>query len=176
MIVAIDPSLSNTAVIVGDADRYRLGTFGSKHSGSDVTARISRFEDLVARIMGFIERDAEIDAVYLEGYSYGSNDNGARSLAEFGGVLRWNLIDVSKCIIEVPPTTLKKFATGKGNSRKEIVASHLTKRYGVTFDNSDSYDAFALYRLGMCVQGWVEPANHAQRETSSLVSSMCGKA
>jgi Holliday junction resolvasome RuvABC endonuclease subunit len=49
---------------------------------------------------------------------------------------------------EVPPTVLKKWTTGKGNSDKVVVGQHIEKRWGFRNENSDIMDAYALARLG----------------------------
>lgn len=170
MIVAIDPSLTATAIFAGDSGgAYRFETFGSKNIGDGVAARIARYDELVAREMDWLESLGKPDAIYMEAYSYGSNDARAKFSAEYGGILRFHLVDLTDRIFEVAPMTLKKFCTGKGAGGKELVAAHLAKRYGVMFDNNDLFDAFGLYRLGLVCEGHVAADNTAQREAADKV-------
>ncbi len=168
MILAVDPSLTNTAVIRGDASEYALETFSSKNIGDNVAARIHRLDDFVSSIMLWIGHEP-IEAVYIEAYSYGSNDARAKFSAEYGGILRWHLVELTERIFEVAPMTLKKFCTGKGAGGKDLVAAHLAKRHGVMFRDNDSFDAFGLYRLGLVAEGLAEPDNQAQREAVDRV-------
>ncbi len=47
----------------------------------------------------------------------------------------------------VPPMTLKKFATGKGTSKKQEMLLQIYKRWGVEFLDDNAADAYALARL-----------------------------
>ena len=44
----------------------------------------------------------------------------------------------------VPPTELKKFVTGKGNCKKDLMLMKTYKRWGVEFDDDNLCDAFCL--------------------------------
>lgn len=168
MIVGIDPSLTNTAVIRGDEHGYEYATFGSGNElGDSASARIARYDGLVSRVMEWIG-DGPFQAIYIEGYSFDSHGRGKFS-AEYGGILRWHLDDVTDRLFEVAPHTLKKFATGKGAGKKDMVIAHLARRYDVLFNSNDEYDGFALYRLGLLAEGLAEPDNQAQREAADKV-------
>lgn len=49
--------------------------------------------------------------------------------------------------LRVPPLTLKRFATGKGNSKKQEMLLQIYKRWGVEFNDDNAADAYALARL-----------------------------
>jgi Holliday junction resolvasome RuvABC endonuclease subunit len=49
--------------------------------------------------------------------------------------------------IQVPPMTLKKYATGKGTAKKQEMLLQIYKRYGVEFNDDNAADAYALARL-----------------------------
>lgn len=166
VVVAIDPSLSNTAVVIGCNSEPARQCFGSKSAGLLVSQRIPRFRAQVDEIRRFMCQvtSAESVAVYIEGYNTGSHPSGQTSLCEYGGMLREMLLDFTNKVIEVPPSTLKKFATGKGNVPKDMVAAHLTNRYGVLLASNDEYDAYGLYRLGLIAEGHEQPQNQSQSE------------
>lgn len=169
MILAIDPSLSNTAIIRGDAREYELNTFSSKPCGDGVVSRMARFEDMIDRMTTLLSDRTHYDAIYIEGYSLGHARPGISQITEFGGLLRWHLIELSERIYEVPPMTLKKFCAGTGAAKKDMVAAHLTRRWNVMFKSNDEFDAFGLYRLGLVAEGFAEPDNQAQRESVDKV-------
>jgi hypothetical protein len=62
--------------------------------------------------------DFQIESVTVEGYSMGSKGR-VFNLAENCGILKWKIWKAGIGIDIVPPTTVKKFATGKGNSDKD---------------------------------------------------------
>ena len=58
--------------------------------------------------------------------------------------------------VEVSPSLVKKWVTGKGTAEKHIVARELERRFGVKFDNDKGYDlsdAAALAAWGVEYRG-----------------------
>ena len=49
--------------------------------------------------------------------------------------------------LQVPPMTLKKYASGKGTSKKQEMLLQIYKRWGVEFNDDNAADAYALARL-----------------------------
>lgn len=156
-VVGIDPSLTGSAVCAWPDVPRR---FTSKPADG-LSARISRYVGLAESVAKSVPFES---LVMLEGYSFASPGNAGRWLAEFGGILRKRLLELTPYIVEVSPHLLKKFATGKGNSDKEALRAHVAKRWGVIHDSSDETDAFVLAQIGLCYSGQVEPENQAQRE------------
>lgn len=141
--------------------------FSSKNRGDDVKNRMARFEDLIGEIDGYLEL-YQVTHVFLENYSYASDYN-VTLLGEFGGILRWHLVQ-REFVAEVAPSTLKKFVTGRGDAKgKSVIGSHMTARWGVLFDNDDLQDAYCLWRLGRCCMGIDEPDTQARREAVGKV-------
>lgn len=168
IVLGIDPSLTGTALVWGESPAaFERRTFGSKPLGDDVTARVRRLEQLVAQV------DQQVRAIgpsliLIEHYSFGSRCGG-EYLGEYGGLLRWHLLDHTPNVFEVAPLTLKKFATGKGAGKKEQVIAHITSRYGVILNSNDEYDAFALYQMALVAAGIAEAQNVPQRESVAKV-------
>jgi len=83
----------------------------------------------------------------------------AISLVEVGWHLRSGLMErfPKATLIEVPPTSLKKFVTGKGNVDKVAVATTLSKRYDVDFASDNMADAFGLMKFGSVLLGQEKP-------------------
>jgi len=51
-------------------------------------------------------------------------------------------------ILSVPATTLKKFTTGKGNIKKDMMLLEVYKKWGISCVTSDEADAIALANFG----------------------------
>ena len=49
----------------------------------------------------------------------------------------------------IAPTELKKFVTGKGQCKKDLILLNVFKKWGVEFDNSDLADAYGLARMAL---------------------------
>lgn len=169
IVIGIDPSLSCTAVVMGrSTDEIHTCLFSSKPIGASASDRCARYDKLVASIMAAIRgfpkvEDGEPVRIFLEGYSFGSKF-ARETLGEFGGILRWHLVDIDQDLIEVQPTTLKKFVTGKGGAKKEQMMLRCQMNWGYEASGNDDADAYGLFRLGCCVCGLDEPTNQAQRE------------
>ena len=147
-IVAIDPSLTGTAVASGCIpDEIQVWRFSSKKIGDSLEDRFDRYTLLSRRVAARVVA-CEPRAVILEGYSYGSM-NAHQPIYEFGAVLRLALLEIGCRIVEVPPKVLKKFVTGKGNAGKEQMAAFAAKRWGVAFYSNDETDAYSLCMLGL---------------------------
>src|SRR5690606_27699359 len=95
--VAIDPSLSNTAVIVGDASGYEVGCFNVPFISGIPNHRIARYEAICGKVMVGIEAmagGAEIDHILIEHYSFASKGR-REDLAENGAILRQGLLGIT---------------------------------------------------------------------------------
>ena len=166
IICGIDPSVTGTGIAIGNGKRWSVTRFpGGDSDGKAIPARFGRYEKILAEIIPHLEA-LKPAVIFLEDYAYGS----ATSYTfEFGAMLRWHLIDVTQAIHCVAPSTLKKFAIGKGAGDKEVMADAINREWGQVFPTSDHADAFALYRLGLCACGLAPMANQAQREAVEKV-------
>lgn len=99
--------------------------------------------------------DNRVQKVILEDYSFGSTGR-VFHIAENVGVLKLKLLENGFRYETVPPTVIKKFATGKGNSNKEAMLEAWKKEPG-TFDliqesgnpASDIVDSYFLCKYGV---------------------------
>ena len=61
-------------------------------------------------------------AVFIEGYAFAtSGKSHVRSVAENTGLLKHKMYKIKQPFTSVPPTVIKKYATGKGNANKELM-------------------------------------------------------
>lgn len=103
----------------------------------------------------------DVEIVYVEGYSMGSKGR-VFNLAENGGVLKHKIWKSGIEINIVAPTAVKKFATGKGNAKKENMHDSFVEETGinlaleVTPDKSkidspvsDIVDAYYILKYGI---------------------------
>lgn len=94
-----------------------------------------------------LERIAGSALVVIEGYSFGAKGNAVINLGELGGVIRWTLWDRGYTYLEVPPASLKMFATGKGNAKKDEVLAAAIRQLGYMGHSHDEADAMWLHRM-----------------------------
>ena len=119
--LGIDPSITNTGVVLLDAEGKFLSavdgkTFVGKAKGFD------RFQRQVGGILTFIQNSTHQGTVCCgyEGYSFGSLHR-TYDLAEYGGILKNALRAIAHPVYIIPPTTNKAFATGNGATGKAAV-------------------------------------------------------
>lgn len=165
--VGLDLSLTATglSVLYQDIklDGYRY-TLTSPHKGPRRLSEFANHIKLAAeQILAY--RPASEVLVCIENYAF-SQFGKIVHLGELGGVVKQNLFDAGLSnILVYPPTTLKKFATGKGVAEKGLVMTNVYKRWDVDTSNNNEADAYVLSRLGHCLC-YPETYTEFQREVS----------
>lgn len=175
-VMGIDPSLAGFAFAIAVEAGHELqvheALLKTKPSGDDVRARCARYREIVQPTIAAVHTHV-VTLCVIEGYSFASAggrvSGHAHDRAELGGILRNALVDVCHQVVEVAPSTVKKFATGKGNADKAEVISALSRRYGRTFKSDDAADAFALLQIGLCLYGIVAPEGRPQAEVIAML-------
>lgn len=94
-----------------------------------------------------LERAEGAQVVVLEGYSFGSRGRAVFDIGELGGVVRLALYRRGIRFVDVPPATLKRYATGKGNASKEEVLVAAVRRLGYAGADHNEADAMWLYAM-----------------------------
>lgn len=151
--LGLDLSLTATGCSVFYHDDPLSGfttTLSSPHKGP---RRLSDFVDQLKRIdeQILLHTPAECVLACIENYAF-SRFGKIVHLGELGGVMKLHLFESGiKNILTFPPTTLKKFAVGKGVAEKGLVMTNVYKRWGVDTANNNEADAYVLSRLGHCL-------------------------
>lgn len=143
--MGIDPSLTST---------------GISHNG--ITSVIStkmigvpRLDFIASELIKFVQLH-NIECIAIEGYSFASKNSQAHSIGELGGVIRHGLWKMGIPVVEVPPTSRAKFATGRGNASKGEVISAVSARTGIVFSGAggnDECDAWVIEQMLLCRLG-----------------------
>lgn len=158
-ILGIDPSLTSLGYAYTDEGTISCGTVKPKTRG------LERLLQLREEVTELFDRVTPTLVAY-EGYAMGQFGGRMFDRAELGGVLKMLAYDRDVPILVVPPTSLKLFVTGKGNSKgKEEVMKVLAKHRGRLFKGDDEADAYGLTLMGMA---WTS-ARHRPRERSHYV-------
>lgn len=87
-----------------------------------------------------------------------------RILLELLGAVKYAL-DPSLRIVQVPQTSLKKFATGMGNAQKSDMVLRAFKEFGLEAASEDEIDAFWLALLGQYILNMPTNAYVYRKET-----------
>lgn len=137
--IGIDQSYTGFAITAYNNGDHYTTVYKSPHRGVD------RLLDLQSHLREQLH-DFKIKDVAMEGYAFGSQMS--NMLGELGGMVKMTLkddFDIYPMI--VPPTSLKKYVTGKGNTQKNQMLMHVYKKWGIEFDDDNAADAYALAHL-----------------------------
>lgn len=139
--VGIDQSYSGFAITVLGEKSHITTVYKSEKRGVD------RLSDINVHLIDTLLNYAVIVDIAMEGYAFGSQM--ANMLGELGGMVKLTLrdtLDVYPLI--VPPTVLKKYATGKGQGiSKSQILMHVYKKWGVEFSDDNAADSYVLARI-----------------------------
>ena len=151
--VGIDPGTKNCALVAWSPTRGLITTWKPKGTMPTGVLRLRRLMVDISHELGKLN---EIRKIALEGYSmaerYGQHNSG-----EVGATIKltilahFNAQDQRAYPVLVAPQQLKKFVSGNGNTKKEMIAKEILKRWGMDFDDTNIAEAYALARMAHAV-------------------------
>jgi len=111
---------------------------------------VDRLIDVQSHVIKSIEEETggrALSDAAMEGYAYGSQM--ANMAGELGATVKLTLYtNYSIYPLIVPPTSLKKYVTGKGNNvKKSQVMLAVYKKWGVELLDDNAADAYALAKM-----------------------------
>ncbi len=164
--IGIDQSLTGFALTVlntEDPSHYETWVYKSPHSG------VKRLNDirfwLSGKLMTLALAGHSFSDVAMEGTVLASQS--ALVLGELSATVKlalWDLFEDSpaehcRVPLQIPPMTLKKYAAGKGNAKKQEMLLQIYKRWGIEFNDDNAADSYALARLAAgAAEGDIETA------------------
>lgn len=158
--IGIDQSLTGFAMTAVNVDRpecYETWVYKSPYRGIQRLADIqdwmfSKFEVLK-------EQSNSITDIAMEGTVLASQS--ALVLGELAAAVKlfmyehfYDIMNYNpappqhlRTPLQIPPMTLKKYAAGKGNAKKQEMLMQIYKRWGIEFNDDNAADSYALARL-----------------------------
>lgn len=137
--LGIDQSYSGFAITALTSTGYITTVYKSELRGVD------RLRDIQAHLRKVLYT-YDIQDVAIEGYAFGSQM--ANMLGELGGMVKITLCELNYYPLIVPPTTLKKYVTGKGQGvSKSQMMLQVYKKWGAEFSDDNAADSYALARI-----------------------------
>lgn len=150
-VVGIDLSLRRTAVADVAGRTHLIPT--PAVSDDDAQGQMERIDVIATSVTALLIPAGGPELVVIEGYSFGSSTKGVRSMAELGGNVRRSLWRLGIPYLDVPPKTVKKYATGNGNAGKYEVIQAASKRLGYDGHDDNEADALWLRAIGAFLLG-----------------------
>jgi Holliday junction resolvasome RuvABC endonuclease subunit len=141
-IVGLDLSLTATGIATPDS-RYVVDP--GRRRGPE------RLDYIAAAVR---EACSPARMVAVEGYAFG-RPQGMAALGEVGGLVRWLLWRLGVPYVDVPPASLKRYATGHGNAPKDEVLAAAIRR--LNYDGHDHNVADAMWLRAMAYDAYGDP-------------------
>ena len=141
IVMGVDPSTKSGVVRIDGDETYATVINNTNAKGIRRVQWIAdQFEDYLDRL------NPMPDVAVIEGYAY-ANKFTLATLVEIGIILRLSLHNRKIPCYICPPSVLKKFCTGKGNSKKPELAIAVKQRWGYENPSDDIIDAFILAKI-----------------------------
>lgn len=155
-VIGLDLSLTSTGV----SDGTRHFAFHTA-SRTVLEERLSHLQTGIVRFaMGTPYGASRADLAVIEASSFGSSGPGHDELAGLRVLTRYRLYRLGIPYVLVPPATLKKYTTGRGNATKDQMVAAMDALYGhgmasivKAHGRYDQTDAFALAAMGYDAMG-----------------------
>jgi Holliday junction resolvasome RuvABC endonuclease subunit len=164
--IGIDQSLTSTAVtiIFDNNDQSLVYTDVIETKRKDFDDIFYRVEYIANRIIFFLEKHIHVlediyTEVMIEGLSFGSSTNATRDLAALQHAIISTIrsSQYGDIIRVIAPTSLKKFAGGKGNAKKEemyeFLPPYIKDFFNKTPKSRGRYDLMDSYFLAFYQNG-----------------------
>lgn len=154
-LFTLDPTAKATARAVVGLD-LALATSGVAHSdgttGLIKTTPDQRRTDRLIHIRDAVLAFRHVDLAVIE-FLPKQVAFGGVELGMVHGVVLTALHEAGTPVLEVPPSTLKKYATGNGNANKDDIRAELIKRLDLDIRQPDERDAWVLRAIGLEMLG-----------------------
>ena len=145
----MDPSLTGFGMtaLAPDSGRFESWLYKSPQRGVERLADIQswlleKFQIIIDT--DFVVLDAAVEDTVLASHS-------ATSMGELSAVVRMfcrnNLHGSAQYPMKVPPSSVKKYATNRGNAKKAEVLLAVYKKWGVEFADDNLADSFVLSKI-----------------------------
>lgn len=155
-VLGLDLSLTATGVAFPD------GTTATWSQPLTGVARLAWFRQALTALLagvGPYGHDLAADLVVIEGHAFNTKYGQPHALGELAGVVKLVLHDLDVTWLEIPPASLKRYATGKGNASKEAVLVAAVLRLGYEGHSNDESDALWLRQMALDHYGWSTTSN-----------------
>lgn len=150
--VGIDQSYTGFGLVVinasTDVTHSHLGKFPAAKYDTPVDRLVAIENWLDKHLQGW-----DIDRVCMEGYANGSKF-GRELAGELGyAVKRFLRVYHPQRLVPtvVPPTSVKKFASGSGTAKKNEMLLAVFKRWGMEYKDDNLADAFVLAKIAQAL-------------------------
>lgn len=170
-VIGLDLSLTATGVAIIEDDTITVRTITSNPTGDSVDDRVRRLDKIERAVMECMTGASEIDLIVIEGPSFGQMRQSGEHVR---AGLWWRIVSIctdTAPVVEVPPATLKKYATGKGNAAKDAVLLATARRFP-DVDLRDNNQADALWLAAMGARHLEQPVDDVPQLNQTAMAAV----
>lgn len=143
----VDLSLNGTAVVIIDEQGKIISQIRLKTKSEDLIE--DRLLFIAEKVISFLNSQ-KIERTYIEGLAYSSSGQSTMELAALHYIIRCAIFKERGLSYKIiSPPTLKKFVSGVGNCKKNLMLLYTFKKFGEEFDDDNLCDAYCLSRLAL---------------------------
>lgn len=143
MTVVMGAGLDLSMTATGVAHTQVDGT-GCTHLVKPATKGDARLLEIQGQVLSYM---GGTQLILIEGWLVRSQSAPITGMVH--GAVRSGLIELGLKYGTVPPSSLKKYATGSGNAPKTVMAVAAYKRAGLEFSDDNQCDAWWLWAMAM---------------------------
>lgn len=169
-VAGIDLSLSETAIAIRtkhEDGSISHASFAIRERDQDFIRRADRISlDVLSTLIRHAPKPC---LLVIESPALHSKGSAVYQIFGLNAIVRHTLHRAGMNWVEISPSSLKKFCTGKGNSPKQTIMLETYKRFGYSPTNDNDADAFVLSEIGCALIGWRQPTNKAQKEVINSI-------
>lgn len=163
VFVGIDPSTKTGLVMLNEQGQAYYQQEIILKNGIRSTAK--ELKDYGKYIVSVLP---EKSIVCVEGFSFSSKGQGVSTQYGVGFAIRFALASRELMYIEPTPSQVKKFASGKGDTKKENLVLPIFKLWGFEHDSDNVRDAYIMAQMAKSLQKGAELHKY-QREVMDLL-------
>ena len=170
--VGIDPGSKNCALVAWSPSKGLITTWKPRGTMPKGVLRLRKLMEEIGQEFIKLARDdlqGRVCLICMEGYSMAER-YGQHASGEVGAAIKLAVLsmfdpqDRRGYPVIVTPQQLKKFVTGNGNFKGEMMSKEVLKRWGVDFPNNDLAVAYGLARLAHAIDADPEGLTQFQRD------------
>lgn len=144
--IGIDPSKFTGVVVL--AEDGKVESNGEIVLEKGIYSTPEEIQEYGRKIVSYASQS---DLVCVEGFSFGSKGQAVSTLYGIGYAIRFALQDAGIKYYQVPPSLVKKFATGKGNTSKDNMIMPIWRNWNYENESDNVRDAFVLAQIARSI-------------------------
>jgi Holliday junction resolvasome RuvABC endonuclease subunit len=162
--IGIDPGSKNCALVAWSPTRGLITTWKPKGTMPTGVLRLRKLMVDISNELVKLSTDHlqdRICKIAMEAYSM-AEKYGQHASGEVGATIKLTILahfgaqDPRSYPVLVAPQQLKKFVSGSGNTRKEMITKEILKRWGMDFDDTNIAEAYGLARVAHAIDAGPE--------------------